>query len=122
MPPIDYPGARQRLYVVRELQDQSADDMLGSGFVRGTFLGIYRDHTPEAAILTAQQDHQKSFARGPVICTDLSAWARLVSFETSTAVWVVLHPDGQMEYGALTLGSPVVTAAQRVVHLRLKTA
>lgn len=113
MPPVDYPGARQRLYVIRELQNQA-----GAGYLSGRFLGIYRDHTPEAAILTARNDHPASFARGPVSCTDLSAWARLVSFEATLALIVVLHPCGRMDRGHLHPGSRVVQAAQQNLQLR----
>lgn len=117
MPPIDYPGARMRLYLVRELHREALPGMIGSGWALGTFLGVYRDHTPEHAILTAREDHPPSFAKGPVMCTDMSAWCRLVSSEVAAAVWLVLFPDGTMERGAMGPGSPLVQAAQRRMPL-----
>ncbi len=70
MPPVDYPGARQRLYLIRELLNNDIPGTVGGGLVRGTFLGVYREHTPEAALLTAQQDHPDTFRRSPVMCSD----------------------------------------------------
>jgi hypothetical protein len=105
-----------RLYLVRALAPHP------TGYTPSTFLGIYRDHTPEAAILTAREDHQKTFASQPVLCLDLSARVRLVSLEVSCAIFVVLFPDGEMGRGELHPGSRSILAAQRGFYAHLRTA
>ncbi len=68
-------------------------------------MGVYREHTPEAALLVARSDHPRTFRRSAVIAFDLSAWLRLTSYEAMQCAYTVMHMDDTTTRGAWDLAT-----------------